>query len=167
VTSPDDTDGIVVELTETGPNTGVFKGVFKPVTSPSNVSVSPRELQVLAYGTNMTVTYIDSARANNTPGNIIYNIVHQEVPAIVEILASTSNNSPEYAGSENHDSITITFNIATNRAAIAPNEIATKLLLREGSWGTASGLSATWLDDYSLEIGLAADSNIKRGATIT
>ncbi|MBP1991932.1 beta strand repeat-containing protein [Paenibacillus eucommiae] len=163
VTSVDDPTGFFLTMTETGNGTGIFKGQFKPVTTGSNGSLSPQELEA-AYNSNMIVTYTDEHRVDNTRGNIVSTFKHVQVPAIVNIVASDTGAQ---VGAGQDDTVTINFDINTNQNAIAPGDIAALFSLSEGSWGTpANGLSAEWTSAKQLVITLGSDATVKKAATV-
>ncbi|OMF24423.1 hypothetical protein BK133_23075, partial [Paenibacillus sp. FSL H8-0548] len=163
VRSTDDETGFVLSLKETGVNTAMFVGTFKPVRTETNSTNSPQELQVLSYGTNMIVTYTDFARANNTPGNIVTTFANVQIPKITSIAAAEAGDFEVGAGEE--DTVTIVFDIATNMPTIAAADIASALILDEGSWGTVA--SAAWSNSQTLVVTLGSGATLKNDAVIT
>jgi hypothetical protein len=165
VTSAQDATGFIMSLTETGPNTGVFGGTIKPVSTPTNSNASPKEIQV-NYDENVTISYSDSFKADGSAGNIIQTITRLRIPAISSITAAEAGANEVGAGAG--DTVTIVFDTATNQPPIDAADIATKLVLDTGSWGTpANGLSAAWTFADTLVVTLGSDATVKKGAAIT
>src|SRR5205085_2346760 len=89
-----------------------------------------------------------------------------QVPAISSITAAEAGASEVGAGAG--DTVTIVFDTQTNQPAIAGADVATKLVLGAGSWGTAgNGLSAAWTNATTLVVTLGSDATVKTGAAVT